>query len=129
MKPGDQVVLGAAELASAAEHPRTDADTRSLALHALKHFYRVGDTSMGGAVEREQLLRTYRRRLKRKAEFVSLPLGTEQLVIRLAADEAADPIVVVARETDDGAVYFFCDDSLSWLIGCVAALPESPRET
>jgi hypothetical protein len=37
--------------------------------------------------------------------------------------------VVVARETDDGTVYFFCDENLSWMIGCVAALPESARES
>jgi hypothetical protein len=123
MRPGDQVVVGLLELATAAEHPRTDADTRSLALRALRYFYRVGETSMGGAVEREQLLRTYGRRLKRKAEISSFPLGTEELVRRLTAEETADPVVVVARETDDGAVYFFCDESLTWMIGCVAALP------
>jgi hypothetical protein len=58
MEPGDQVILGVAELAGAAENARTDAGTRSLAMRALQQIYRFGDTSMGGAVEREQLLRT-----------------------------------------------------------------------
>jgi hypothetical protein len=63
MRPGEQVVLGVAELASAAQHPRTDADTRERAVGALGRFYGIGETSMGGGMEREQLLRTYGRRL------------------------------------------------------------------
>lgn len=122
MRPGDQVVLGVAELTSAAEHPRTDSSTRTLAIRALENFYRVGETSMGGAVEREQLLRTYGRRLKRKAQIASFPQGTEEFVRRLTAEETADPIVVVARDAEDGAVFFFCDATLSWMVGCVVSI-------
>lgn len=129
MTPGDQVVLGVAELADAAKNPCTDASTRTLALWALERFYAIGETSMGGAVEREQLLRTYGRRVKRKAEIPSFPQGTEEFLLRLTAEVAADPIVVVAREAEDGVVFFFCDADLSWMIGCVVSLQESAQDS
>lgn len=118
MKPADQLILTGADLTRAANDPRTETGARTRALDAIARFDH-GETLLGGAVERDHLLRTYARRLKRRSEIVPFPLGTEELVGRLTKDQSADPVVVVARERQDDLAYFFCASDMSWLIGCI----------
>jgi hypothetical protein len=122
MVPGREIILTATDLTRAANDRRTDPECRKLALDAIKEFGQ-GETVWGGAVEREHLIRLYSRRLRRKADIVPFPAGTEELVSRLTTDTTATPIIVAARQKEDHVVYFFCSPDTSWLIGCIAAQP------
>lgn len=107
MKPGEEVALDVGALKIAARDPRTLPATRERAISALDRLCDPLAVLVGGAVERDYLVRIYRRRIKRKSEVTSFPAGTEEFVERLAGEATADPVVTFAIEREGAVLYLF----------------------
>ena len=118
VKPGEQVILTSADLSRAASDGRTHRECRERALWAIGRIDH-GETLLGGAVQREHLIRTYTRRLRRMSAIVPFPAGTGDLLNRLMTESSADPVIVATREWENDVVYFFCSADTTWLIGYV----------
>lgn len=120
MRPGDEVALDVAELKAAAHDRRTSLTTRERAIAAIDELCDPSAVVLGGAVERDQLVRTYRRRVARKSQIANFPDGTEQFLECLSTEVTVDP-VVVAVERDNAVVYLFLAPDTSWLVGCITS--------
>lgn len=114
--------LAVSDLRRAVAHPRTADPTRTRALFAITQMgLRDEEMLACGPSQADQLRRLYARRLRRSLSGGPRPHGTADLVHALSRLPPSAVVLLVVREKGGVLAYFFLNDSLTWLIGCVVA--------
>lgn len=125
MAIGDEVRADLGILRAAALDPATDIDTRERFIAAMSRGGYSSSIYTGRSSDRDYLVRTYLRRLRRADEIRSKPVGTEKLVEELER-EAAPEVLLFTIENDTEIIYVFARVDLKSLLGCVVG-QQHPR--
>jgi len=108
-------------LNQAALSAHTEGAVSRRTLEAVKRLFDPDETVTVGVVAPENLIRIFRRRLRRKDSVQGFPVGVEELLTTLESSAGLDRIILAARQNDKGSVFIYLSSDLASVLGCIVS--------